>query len=325
MTHPNVCRVFESLSPSRRGRHVGDVRDDGLTPRESWRIACSAPVVPRRTNWSRSSHKWLQGLQPPHEAGIVHRDSSPVMSCSSHRRELEGGRAVVTDFGLAHTSAPDATARLALTGTGDIVAHPHTLRQRCCTTARQRRQTDIYALGVVMYEMVTGRLPFTGETPLGVCSIGFGSLPNPRAPSSGSGPEVGSSHLARVWNVEPSDRFSRVADVIAAFGAQNFTPVPSMRRRRTRHFAIGAVCYLDDNKPRRAGDMGEGGRPTRQSLPRRVAAPLKVRRSVPSRLQESLPTVRERVVVGSVLGHADDGVGRRREAAPPSPVSKSFG
>ncbi|MDN5348043.1 MAG: eukaryotic-like serine/threonine-protein kinase [Clostridia bacterium] len=97
-------------------------------------------------------------LEHAHEKGIVHRDIKPhnILLTAS-------GRVKVTDFGIAQ-AADQAT----LTYNGSLVGSVHYLAPEQARGMTATPASDIYALGVVMYEMLTGRLPFTGETPIAV-------------------------------------------------------------------------------------------------------------------------------------------------------------
>jgi serine/threonine protein kinase/tetratricopeptide (TPR) repeat protein len=162
ITHPNVCRLFDF------GRHHTDWRDlllitmeliDGRTLADELRE--HGPLDPGRA--CALSLQILDGLATAHRAGIVHRDLKP----SNIMLRLAGGReeAVITDFGLAAPiAAQEKTGQLTVTGqalgTLDYMAPEQLLGQ----PASER--TDLYAMGLVMFEMLTGSRPFPARTPL---------------------------------------------------------------------------------------------------------------------------------------------------------------
>ncbi len=109
------------------------------------------------------------GLTAAHRVGVVHRDfkSQNVMLVKPTRGEEEM-RVVVTDFGLAWRSAHDESTSLslAMSAEHEIVGTPAYMAPEQVEGGPVTPATDVYALGVVLYEMVTGALPFVGETPI---------------------------------------------------------------------------------------------------------------------------------------------------------------
>jgi serine/threonine-protein kinase len=99
-----------------------------------------------------------RGLSRAHDLGILHRDIKPENIFLEKRHE--GGENVkILDFGLAQVVGDQR-----LTSTGQVFGTPEYLAPEQATAAELTPATDLYALGVVFYEMVTGRLPFGGST-----------------------------------------------------------------------------------------------------------------------------------------------------------------
>ena len=156
VTHPNVCRIFD-LFHHRVGSADGEImfvtmellRGETLAERLRRVGRMSAPeFVPLVTQMA-------QGLHAAHQVGIVHRDFKPSnVVLVPVKEQSDDVRAVVTDFGLAHTSSSDSSQVLALTGTGDIVGTPAYIAPEVLDHRGATAATDIYAFGVVMYEMV---------------------------------------------------------------------------------------------------------------------------------------------------------------------------
>jgi serine/threonine-protein kinase len=167
ITHPNVCRIhdlFECTVPdpsSGATRQVvfltmelleGESLTEFLARHGRMRMDEALPVI----------RDVVAALSAAHEQGIIHRDlkSSNVMLVPT---KAGGRRAVLTDFGLAEMRdprAPDPLTASGFAGTPDYMAPEQIQRGNVSFTA------DIFSLGVVMYEMVAGRRPFSGSSTL---------------------------------------------------------------------------------------------------------------------------------------------------------------
>jgi len=100
----------------------------------------------------------LDALQHAHEHGVVHRDIKP------HNILLaKNGQVKVTDFGIAR-----AVSEATVTFNGNMVGSVHYISPEQALGAEIGPQADIYGAGVVLYEMLTGKLPFTGDNPISV-------------------------------------------------------------------------------------------------------------------------------------------------------------
>lgn len=105
-----------------------------------------------------------EGLAHAHSKGIVHRDMKPsnVMLINGQ----DGGDLVkIVDFGVAKIMPRNDGTLMELTRTGDVVGSPHYMSPEQCMGAAMDWRTDIYSLGCVMYEAITGRVPLLGENP----------------------------------------------------------------------------------------------------------------------------------------------------------------
>ena len=107
------------------------------------------------------------GLDYAHARGIIHRDLKPA-NILFHA----DGRVVLADFGLAkllnETAEASNEATATLTGIGGVIGTPEYFSPEQATGNAVDRRTDVYSLGVVLYHMLGGRVPFTGSTPVAV-------------------------------------------------------------------------------------------------------------------------------------------------------------
>jgi serine/threonine-protein kinase len=139
-----------------------------------------------------------EGLQAVHEAGIIHRDlKSANIMCDSH------GVARLMDFGIAKRQG-DGT----LTATGNILGTPEYMSPEQAQGQKLDPRTDIYALGVVTYEIFTGKVPFRGDTPLSIILKHLNDPPPLDGPSAkGLTPNL-RSVLKKALAKEPAERYS---------------------------------------------------------------------------------------------------------------------
>src|SRR5690349_5954708 len=112
-----------------------------------------------------------RALQSTHEAGIVHRDLKPdnVFLCAA--KEGESGMVKLLDFGVAKLIGEGGEARVEHTRAGMIVGTPLYISPEQASAAPTDARTDIYALGVITYELLCGRPPFAAETAVQVMAM----------------------------------------------------------------------------------------------------------------------------------------------------------
>ena len=181
VTHLNVCRTFDVF------RHI-DTRADGRTAETmfvSMELLTGETLRDRIRRGGKMTEsealplveQMAAGLDAAHRVGVVHRDfksSNVILVPSEH--SPAGVRAVITDFGLAHGLVPSG---LSLTGTQEVVGTPAYMAPEQLNGGAITPATDIYALGVVMFEMLTGAVPFNTDNPL---STALKRLSEPAAP-----------------------------------------------------------------------------------------------------------------------------------------------
>src|SRR5690606_38158168 len=101
-----------------------------------------------------------QGLATAHERGVIHRDIKPGNILVDTK-----GRVRIADFGIA---LPANDPGQKLTGTGEFIGTPGYVSPEICKGLPIDSRSDIFSLGVVMFEMLSGRMPFTDNSPLGL-------------------------------------------------------------------------------------------------------------------------------------------------------------
>jgi tRNA A-37 threonylcarbamoyl transferase component Bud32 len=151
----------------------------------------------------------LAGLEYAHSEGIVHRDLKPANIMLTKK-----GQAVLTDFGIAQIlGATQVTVAGALMGTLNYMAPEQGLKG----TADAR--SDIYSLGIALYEMLTGYTPFDADTPLAILMKHLNDplpLPSKLDPSLPAGLE---QVVLKALSKDPDDRYQSAAEMLAALDA----------------------------------------------------------------------------------------------------------
>jgi eukaryotic-like serine/threonine-protein kinase len=156
------------------------------------------------------------GLQVAHELGIVHRDLKPenIMISTSPGG---GDRAIVMDFGLAKERQMSAEIKK-LTATGIVLGTPEFMSPEQLRGKALDARTDVYSLGLMAYEMLTGKLPFPGRTQQEIMIARLKSEPTPirAARPDLDFPAAVEQVLLRSMEREPADRFQSAPEFAAA-------------------------------------------------------------------------------------------------------------
>ncbi|MGQ0735769.1 MAG: TonB family protein [Acidobacteriota bacterium] len=156
-------------------------------------------------------------LDYAHARGVVHRDVKPTNILIDR-----AGHACVGDFGLAHM----VERHVAATRTGVITGTPHNMAPEQALGKAVDHRADIYSLGVVAYEMMTGRPPFDGDSPVAVL-MKHASDPLP-VPSTESVPPAAFAVIRRALAKDPTERWPTASAFAAALEAS--LAVPASRR-----------------------------------------------------------------------------------------------
>ncbi|HYK38457.1 MAG TPA: serine/threonine-protein kinase, partial [Candidatus Eremiobacteraceae bacterium] len=245
VTHPNVCRTFDVFrhqeSSADGNLHEtlivsmellqGETLDQRIHREEQLTTEQALPLV----------EQMAAGLQAAHQAGVVHRDFKSNNVILIEQPSVEGGvRAVITDFGLAR---PAISGGESLTGTLDMVGTPAFMAPEQLDGGEITPATDVYALGIVIYQMLTGKLPFSGESALSVALKRLTTAaPSPREIVPGL-PREWDSVILRCMERKPEKRFASAEEVAKALRGERVAP-PQRSFSESPLLRIGAMALI---------------------------------------------------------------------------------
>jgi serine/threonine-protein kinase len=197
LDHPMVMRVYGGEERSRiymvmewcQGRLLRQILDEGPIDRErALRIACSV----------------LDALDYIHAQGVVHRDLKPENIMVDERDSIK-----LIDFGIAGDSAARRLTYANITAT---LGTPNYISPEQVKGKRGDGRSDIYAMGVILYEMLSGKLPFSGPTPLAVMNERVLNHPIPPTVAEPSITPQLQEVIYRAMERDPKNRYARAAE-----------------------------------------------------------------------------------------------------------------
>ena len=226
LDHPNVMRIFADRSHSRpyivmewcNGRLLRQImqREEKLPPERAIKITLGV----------------LHALEYIHNRGIIHRDLKPENIMVDDQDNIK-----LIDFGIASL---EGAKRLTYTGYSQALGTPDYISPEQVKGKRGDLRADLYAVGVMLYEMVTGRTPFSGPSPLAVMNDRLMNHPfPPREAYPGISPQL-EEVLYRALEREPKNRYRSAHDFawdlehLDQVGAANRVELTQWKKPRTR-------------------------------------------------------------------------------------------
>ena len=241
LIHPHILPVHDSGDAAGLLYYVMPfVEGESLRQRLTREGALPIPET------ARLLREVADALAKAHRAGVVHRDIKPENIL------LSDGHALVTDFGVAR--AVNSAGEAGLTGTGIALGTPaYMAPEQAAADPHVDHRADLYALGVMAYEMLTGRPPFVGGSTQQVLAAQLSKKPDPVATQRPSIPAAMADLVDRCLAKLPGDRPQSAEELLptlqaAATPAATSAILPSQRGRPSRWFgaifAVGALLVI---------------------------------------------------------------------------------
>jgi tRNA A-37 threonylcarbamoyl transferase component Bud32 len=191
LTHPSITQVYDAAADDERAYIVMEYMEAGSLDRY---CTPGTLLAPRRV--AELLERMCDGLSYAHAHGVVHRDLKPANILMA-----ADGEAKIADFGVAHTAMAFDSTRGLMVGSPAYMAPEQIERQPASL------RTDVYAIGIVLYKMLTGTLPFPPESPAALATrILLGNLPRPGALRPGL-PPLFDHVFARATARDPAQRY----------------------------------------------------------------------------------------------------------------------
>ena len=237
LQHPHILPLLDSGDASGLLYYVMPYVDG-----ESLRQKLAREGALSITETSRLLREVADALAKAHKAGIVHRDIKP------ENIMLSDGHALVMDFGIAR-AVTDAARATTLTQSGVAVGTPaYMAPEKAAADPNVDVRADLYALGVVGYEMLTGRPPFTAATAQQVLAAQITATPDPVSAHRGSIPQPLAALVMQCLAKHPADRPRSAADVVQALDGVNAPSATPMEGTRPAIYppavrnVVAAIC-----------------------------------------------------------------------------------
>ena len=183
------------------------------------------------------------GLETAHAAGVVHRDLKP-----SNVRVTPAGEVKLLDFGLARVWAPPgmATGDLAstLTSEGRVMGTAPYMAPEQSQGAEVDARSDLFSFGVLLYQAVTGRLPFTGETAMALFAATAAFDPPPLARYASGVPDELERIVRKLLAKRPAERYQSAHEVLTDLRRLRDGRAPAPGRRAWRRTGIAAALGI---------------------------------------------------------------------------------
>lgn len=235
LSHPNIVKIFD-VSVKGRMKYIVMERVEGITLKSYMQKkgALSTDEVISYTE------QVLKALEHAHSKGIVHRDIKP-----QNILLLKNGRVKVTDFGIAvlpsHEESPN----------GKAIGTVYYISPEQASGKETDSRSDLYSLGIMMYEMATGTLPFNSDTPISVALMQVREQPTPPTERNPSIPYGLEQIILGSMEKNPDRRFQSATQILKYIERIKFNPEYIFKTRETDKPGEGSVIDMSKKQTRK--------------------------------------------------------------------------
>ena len=213
LSHPNIVKVYD-VSVTDKLQYIVMEYVDGITLKEYLKQRGGA------LTWKETVHfatQVLSALQHAHSKGIIHRDVKPQIIML-----LADGSIKMMDFGIARFSRAQSQ-----TVSDKAIGSVHYISPEQAKGERTDARTDIYSVGVMLYEMLSGRLPFDGDGAVSIAIMQISEKPKPLAEIAPQTPAGLRQITEKAMEKDPDKRYQSAQEMLAAI--EEFKRNPSIQ------------------------------------------------------------------------------------------------
>jgi len=203
LSHPNIVSIYDRGEEMDGRYYIAMEYLDGRSLKELIVARGPAPI-PIAIDYARQI---LAALRFAHRNGVIHRDIKP------HNILVDTeGRVKVTDFGIARAEQAGAQQ---MTEAGSIIGTAQYLSPEQARGTQVDKTSDLYSLGIVLYELLTGTVPFNGETPVEIAMKHLSAAPEPPSAKRDEVPHALDMVVLRALAKDPRDRYQSAEEMDA--------------------------------------------------------------------------------------------------------------
>lgn len=242
LSHPNIVNVYD-VSRSGSVEYIVMELIDGITLKEY--LSRRGQLSPKEVTVFAT--QIARALEHAHSHNIIHRDIKP-----QNIMLLRDGTVKVADFGIAHFTNSDNTYCK-----GEAIGSVHYVSPEQAKGSFVDNRTDLYSLGVVMYEMITGRLPFEGDTPVSIALQHINSIALPPSVFAENVPPQLEEITMKAMNPSLSKRYTSAGQVLEELEAFQNAQQFKLNISREEGTAVSGEAPADPDATRKLNNTGE--------------------------------------------------------------------